>query len=350
MLNRMLAAWLCGLCLYSLQCGAEEAATVHEDTLGPGMINPGYQEYPAWFLQSFLDIREDIAEAAVSGKRVVLYFYQDGCPYCRKLLETNLASRDTVEKLRSDFAVIAINMWGDREVTDLSGKQTTEKAFAGALRVMFTPTMLFLDEKGDVILRVNGYYPPHRFNAALEYASTHTDRMPHFRDYLQRVAPPPATGILHGGDATLRPPYRLAEREGDRPLLVMFEQKECLACDELHQDILQRPQSRSLLNRFDVVVLDMWSDESLQRPDGRETPLKEWVRELDIQYAPTLVFFDGQGSEVFRTEAWLKAFHIQSVLDYVASGAYREQPSFQRFISARADALEKQGIHVDLME
>jgi hypothetical protein len=38
------------------------------------------------------------------------------------------------------------------------------------------------------------------------------------------------------------------------------------------------------------------------------------------------------------------------VMDYVASGAYLEQPSFQRFIAARADALEAQGIHVDLMD
>jgi hypothetical protein len=37
-------------------------------------------------------------------------------------------------------------------------------------------------------------------------------------------------------------------------------------------------------------------------------------------------------------------------MDYVASGAYLEQPSFQRFISARAEALEAQGVHVELME
>ena len=69
-----------------------------------------------------------------------------------------------------------------------------------------------------------------------------------------------------------------------------------------------------------------------------------------MKYAPSLVFFDRDGMEVFRTEAYLKSFHIQSVMDYVTSGAYLEQPSFQRFIAARADALEAQGIHVDLMD
>jgi thioredoxin-related protein len=74
------------------------------------------------------------------------------------------------------------------------------------------------------------------------------------------------------------------------------------------------------------------------------------VRELDVQYAPTLVLFDGQGREAFRTEAYLRSFHVQSALDYVASGAYREQPNFQRYLQGRAADMEAQGIHVDLMD
>ena len=38
------------------------------------------QDQPAWFKDSFLDVREDIAEATKSGRRLMLYFHQDGCP------------------------------------------------------------------------------------------------------------------------------------------------------------------------------------------------------------------------------------------------------------------------------
>jgi hypothetical protein len=37
--------------------------------------------------------------------------------------------------------------------------------------VQFTPTLVFFDEKGGVALRVNGYYPPDRFLAALDAAA-----------------------------------------------------------------------------------------------------------------------------------------------------------------------------------
>ena len=84
--------------------------------------------------------------------------------------------------------------------------------------------------------------------------------------------------------------------------------------------------------------------------DGSQTTAREWARHLKIQYTPTLAFFDRQGREIIRTEAYLKAFHLQSVMDYVVTGAYKVQPSFQRFISNRADRLEQQGVHIDLMK
>jgi len=326
------------------------ATTVTAGELDAGLVNPGYHEQPAWFANSFLDIREDIAEAQAQGKRVLLYFYQDGCPYCRKLLETNFALRDTVQRTRAHFSVIAINMWGDREVTDLAGVPTTEKAFARGLRVMFTPTLLILDERGNVVLRMNGYYPPHRFNAALDYGARHSDRDPDFHSYLARVDPAPSSGMLYTDPAYLSVDTDLAARGSGKPLLVLFEQKDCAPCDELHRDILQRPESRTQLARFDVVLLDMWSAMPVRRADGRQGSAAEWARDLQLQYTPSMVFFDADNQEVFRVEAYLKAFHIQSVMDYVASRAYLDQPDFQRYIAARADALEAQGVHVDLMQ
>ena len=319
------------------------------DTLEAGLVNPGYVEKPDWFANSFLDIREDVSEAADAGKRVILYFYQDGCPYCKKLLDTNFALQETEAKTRRHYDVVAINMWGDREVTGFDGMETTEKEFARSLRVMFTPTLLFLEEQGNVTLRVNGYYAPHKFNAALDYGTQHSGRDPTFREYFATLSPARASGVLHRDSAWL-PAGSALDRRNGKPLLVLFEQKECLPCDELHLEILQRPESREQLERLDVILLDMWSQDPVRRPDGRTTSAAQWASDLNVQYAPSLVFFDGQGAEVFRTEAYLKAFHIQSSMDYVASQAYLDQPSFQRFIAARAAALEAQGVHVDIME
>jgi len=85
--------------------------------------------YPDWFKQSFLDIREDITEAAEQNKRLVLIFHQEGCPYCNLLVERNLSQKNTEDKLKQSFDVIEINMWGDREVTGFAGAIYPDYAF-----------------------------------------------------------------------------------------------------------------------------------------------------------------------------------------------------------------------------
>jgi len=322
------------------------------DVLQDGMVNPGYQEKPAWFKESFLDIREDVTEAADDGKRLILYFYQDGCPYCAKLLKDNFGNREIAEKTRKNFEVIAINMWGDREVTDLAGEATTEKQFAEGLRVQYTPTLLMLNENGKVVLRINGYFAPHKFNVALDFMAGQHEKSTGFRAYYARLAPSAARGKLHQLQAALPSPLRLKDDRGDsyRPLLVMFEQKTCLECDELHQDTLKRPLVAYALTNLDLAVVDMWSSEVIQTPTGRQMEVRDWARELDVKYAPSLVFFDNAGQEVFRTEAYLKSFHVHGAIDYVVSGAYKAQPNFQRYLQHRTNALHARGFEIDLMD
>ncbi|HEX9802855.1 MAG TPA: thioredoxin fold domain-containing protein [Gammaproteobacteria bacterium] len=322
--------------------GADEGA------LEEGLVNPGYVQKPEWFKASFLDLREDVAEAAEGGKRVMLYFYQDGCPYCEKLINTNFAQRDIAEKARENLDVIAINLWGDTAVTDLQGREVSEKQFARELKVQFTPTLLFLDEQGDVALRLNGYYPPHKFMAALDYVAARHEKKLTFRDYLAQRQPLAASGKLHIEKGFLQPPYDLRRKAGDRPLLVLFEQKECPVCDEMHGEAFRRRETRELLAAFDVALLDIWDKTPLTTPDGKRMAVTEWVQERKIQYTPSMTFFDERGREVFRTEAYLRSFHLQSAMDYVASGAYKTQTEFQRFVQERADRLREQGIEVDL--
>lgn len=324
------------------------AWAAQEGALDEGLVNPGYVEKPAWFKSSFLDLREDVAEARAANKRVLLYFYQDGCPYCEKLINTNFAQRDIVEKTRKHFDVIAINMWGDSTVTGVDGKELSEKAFSRERRVQFTPTLLFLDEQGEVALRLNGYYPPHKFMVALDYVAEKQESKIAFRDYLAKQQPVASSGRLHIEKRFLQPPYKLQRHKGDKPLMVLFEQKECAPCDEMHGDTLRRPMSYKLIKSFDVAVVDIWSKASLQTPAGRRMSARAWAKQIGIQYAPSMVFFDDTGHEVFRAEAYLRPFHLQSAMEYVASGAYRTQPEFQRYVQERADHLREQGVEVDL--
>lgn len=66
---------------------------------------------------------------------------------------------------------IALNLWGDREVTWLDGRRMSERDFARLMRVQFTPSLLFIDGDSRIVARLNGYHPPHRIRAALDYVA-----------------------------------------------------------------------------------------------------------------------------------------------------------------------------------
>jgi thioredoxin-related protein len=128
------------------------------------------QEAPEWFAETFLDLREDVADAAKEGKRLMAYFWLEGCPYCRQLVSVTFKDPKIVARMRRDLVAVAINVRGDREVTWTDGATMSEKQLAAALKVRSTPTLIFFDEKGGVALRVSGYHDPGRFGAVLDRA------------------------------------------------------------------------------------------------------------------------------------------------------------------------------------
>ncbi len=302
--------------------------------------------YPDWFKQSFLDIREDIAEAAEQNKRLLMIFHQAGCPYCNLLVERNLSQKSIEQKIKQSFDVIEINMWGDREVTDFTGMVQTEKSFAAGLRVQFTPTLLFFDEQGRVVLRLNGYVAPEKLMTALAYVADHQEQTGSFRDYLAAHNMEQSSGSLNVQIYFAKPPYNLVEL--NKPLAIFFEQHQCPSCDRLHEDVLIENTVRDELLPYVSVQLDMWSTTPVVTPDGVMTTARAWAKELDVVYAPSIVLFSREGREVIRAEAYFKRFHTASLFNYVSSSAYLHEPNFQRYISERAEKIRKKGIDVDI--
>ncbi len=309
--------------------------------------SPHAIDIPSWFTESLLDFRDDVQDAAKEGKRLMVYFGQDGCPYCKALMQTNFSQKAIADKTRRNFVAIALNLWGDREVTWTDGRTMSEKALARALKVQFTPTLLFLDERGAVAVRLNGYYAPHRFEAALDYVIGRMETKLPLADHLAAKAHEAANPWLTDEPFFLKPPYDLRRGRGTKPLAVLFETPHCAACDELHREGFKRAEVAALLKRFDVVRFALADRASVVTPAGAKTSGEAWARTLGIAYTPSVVFFDGS-TEVLRIEAYLRPFHFASALEYIASGAYREEPSFQRFIQARAERLRERGETVDL--
>jgi len=99
-----------------------------------------------WMRDTFLDLGEDLAEAAAEGKRLAIFFEQRGCIYCRKMHEEVFSDPDVSRYIDENYFVVQLNLHGDREAVDLDGDARPEKDLARKWGILFTPTILFLPE------------------------------------------------------------------------------------------------------------------------------------------------------------------------------------------------------------
>lgn len=111
------------------------------------------QQY--FFNESFWDFTEELQTARDSGKRgILIMFEMDECPFCRRMKTTILNQPDVQDYFRQHFMIFAVDVEGDVEIVDFSGKTTTMKDFAfKQYRVRATPVFAFYDLDGHYIER-----------------------------------------------------------------------------------------------------------------------------------------------------------------------------------------------------
>ena len=305
---------------------------------------------PDWFKTTFMDFAEDLEEATDENRHVMIYFHQNGCPYCAKLVEDNFHDKDLVAKLQKNFDVIETNMWGDRDLTDWQGREFTEKEFSTFMKVQFTPTIIFLNAKGGIVLRVNGYQSIDKLHAMLDYVSSKQYLNLTYARHINSLKED-TVGKLNSSRLFDFAPHLLTRSEqfpALENLAVFFEEPNCTECDTFHQTLMQLDQTKDLLKSMQVVQFNALSNEKLITPDGRRITAKDWYDELKLNYKPAVVFFDHQGNEIIRKDAFFKAYHFHGIITYVLSGAYKHQPNFQRYLEGKSDKLREQGVTVDI--
>lgn len=305
---------------------------------------------PNWFKASFLDLSEDVQDAIDSNRHVLVYFHQNGCPYCAKLVEDNFTNDEVVKRLKKDFDVIETNMWGDRELTDLNGDEYTEKQFSAKMRVQFTPTVLFFDYDGRVVLRLNGYQSSQKLTKALDYISGKNYQKQSFAKYINanRKAIP---GTLNKNPIFEKGPHilsRSSKLPAEEYLAVFFEEPNCKECDVFHKKLMPLQKTKDFLSQMQIVRFNSQSNERLITPSGQRTTAKKWFDDLNLTFNPSIVFFDKQGNEVIRKDAMFKSFHFHGFFTYLLSGAYKTQPSYQRYLEGKADDIRETGKDVNI--
>lgn len=149
----------------------------------------------SWFLDSFLELADDLVAATEKKKRFAILWELRGCPYCRDTHLINFAQPAIEGFVKERFDILQLNILGAREVTDFDGQRLPEKQFAAKNGVRFTPTFQFFPESADglaqkkpaerEVARVQGYLKPPDFLGMFRYVAERAYEKGNLRDYLK---------------------------------------------------------------------------------------------------------------------------------------------------------------------
>ncbi|WP_299880267.1 thioredoxin fold domain-containing protein [uncultured Cocleimonas sp.] len=331
---------------------ADSTTSASTDTATtPGKILGGADvEFPEWFKESFLDFREDAAEAAENGKHMLVFADLNGCPYCAKMLQDNFktAEKDggNMEFIKANFDSIHINIKGDREIAFNEDTEVTEQELAKALKVMYTPTLLFMNANNKVVARLNGYRTPREFKTVLNYVKDKAYEKTDLASYRSENLNDAVYELLPNNNFTEITDFKKAS-EQNKPIALLFEDKTCGECSQFHKDILAKPEIDTLMKAYNFVRLDALSEKEIIDIDGNKTTAKDWIKKLGISYRPALVLYDN-GEEKGRVTGLLKSFHMTQLLTYVADKEYETYETWLDFGKVYADKILKSGKDIDL--
>ncbi|MDH3378464.1 MAG: thioredoxin fold domain-containing protein [Gammaproteobacteria bacterium] len=124
-------------------------------------------------IQVAIDFNRDAIESREANRPIVALLTADYCVYCE------IVKKEIFQHITADPRIILRELSIDSDTTliDFDGSQTTPRQFARGRQVTFTPTVLFLDTKGQSLadplegvstIDYYGFYLEKRIKGSLE--------------------------------------------------------------------------------------------------------------------------------------------------------------------------------------
>ena len=130
-----------------------------------------------------------------------------------------------------------------------------------------------------------------------------------------------------------------AADEGKR-LAIIFEQRGCIYCKKLHEEVFADPEVAAYIQEnFMVVQMNLFGDEEVTDFDGEALPEKEMAKRWGVVFTPTILFMPetapddrtaGQAAVSMMPGAFQKGTTLH-MFQWVAEKGYEGDEHFQKY-------------------
>ena len=135
---------------------------------------------------NWLSYNEGLTLAEKENKYVLIYFYTDGCGWCKKMIDQTY-SNEKVKKILSDrFVAVKIDARSENKVME-NGEEISEKKLAILYQVSGYPTTWFIENNQTRIAPLPGYVATEQFIPVLNYIGEGWYKNISFKEYMEKI-------------------------------------------------------------------------------------------------------------------------------------------------------------------
>jgi len=136
-----------------------------------------------------------------------------------------------------------------------------------------------------------------------------------------------------------------ANAEGKR-LLVIWEQRGCIYCRKMHEEVFPDPKIEALIeDNYFVVQMNLFGDVEVTDFDGTTLPEKDMAVRWGVVFTPTMMFMpDTDPGEVKASEAAViqmpgafGKYTTASLLEWVVEKGYEGDEHFQKYLARKIE-------------
>ena len=126
-----------------------------------------------------------------------------------------------------------------------------------------------------------------------------------------------------------------AKKAGKKGIITYFGQKRCAYCEQFFKTSLSDIDIKNYLQKhYDLIAFDIWGIDDITDTDGTTYTERELSIHYKTNFTPSLVFYDDEGTPVFRLRGFYPPYKFRAALQYVAEGFYKKETFSDYFARA----------------
>ncbi|MBE9560407.1 MAG: thioredoxin fold domain-containing protein [Proteobacteria bacterium] len=130
-----------------------------------------------------------------------------------------------------------------------------------------------------------------------------------------------------------------AKKDGKKGIITYFGQKRCAYCEQFFKTSLADTDIQNYLKKhYDLFAFDIWGIDDIIDTDGKQYTERELSVHYKTNFTPSLIFYDVDGTPVFRLRGYYPPYKFRAALQFVAEEFYKKE-SFSEYF-ARAETGE----------